>query len=93
MNLEEKTITSETVYKGRIITLKKDTALLPDGNSADREFIEHPGGVCVAAITENNEILVLELFGLDLDLLTVSVTGVQVLALGEESIFRGLNTL
>ena len=62
MNLEEKTITSETVYKGRIITLKKDTALLPDGNSADREFIEHPGGVCVAAITENNELLMVKQF-------------------------------
>ena len=62
MNLEEKTITSETVYKGRIITLKKDTALLPDGSSAGREFIEHPGGVCVAAITENNEILMVKQF-------------------------------
>ncbi|MBR2043481.1 MAG: NUDIX hydrolase [Clostridia bacterium] len=62
MNLEEKTISSQTVFKGRIITLKKDVALLPDGSEASREFIEHPGGVCVVPLTDKNEVLMVRQF-------------------------------
>ena len=62
MNLEEKQLNAEYIYKGRIINLRKDTALLPNGNEAIREVIEHPGGVCVAALTDNNEILMVRQF-------------------------------
>ena len=57
MNLTEKTLTSKTIYEGRIINLKVDTALLPNGSEAGREYVTHPGGVCVAALTDKNEIL------------------------------------
>lgn len=56
MNLEEKQLNCSYIYKGRIINLRKDTALLPDGSTAEREVIEHPGGVCVVAINKNKEI-------------------------------------
>ncbi len=62
MNLEEKTLSSQTVFKGRIITVKKDVALLPDGSEAGREYIEHPGGVCVVPLTDKNEILMVKQF-------------------------------
>ncbi len=62
MNLQEKTLKSETVFKGRIITLKTDIALLPDGSQAGREYIEHPGGVCVVPLTDNNEVLMVRQF-------------------------------
>lgn len=62
MNLEEKQISYNYIYKGKIINLRKDTALLPDGNTALREVVEHPGGVCVAAITEKNELLMVRQF-------------------------------
>ena len=57
MNLEEKQLSAEYIYKGRIINLRRDTCELPNGNTALREVIEHPGGVCVAALTDNNEVL------------------------------------
>ena len=57
MNLKEKQLTSNYLFKGRIINLRQDTALLPNGNTATREVIEHPGGVCVAALTDNDELL------------------------------------
>ncbi len=62
MNLYEKTLSSKTVFEGRIITLKNDIVLLPDGNEAGREYIEHPGGVCVVPITDNNEVLMVRQF-------------------------------
>ncbi|MBE6810473.1 MAG: NUDIX hydrolase [Ruminococcaceae bacterium] len=57
MILEEKQLSSNYLFKGRIINLRQDTALLPNGNTATREVIEHPGGVCVAALTDNDELL------------------------------------
>ena len=57
MILEEKQLSSEYKFKGRIINLRQDTALLPNGNTATREVVEHPGGVCVAALTNDDELL------------------------------------
>lgn len=62
MNLEEKQISAEYMYKGKIINLRRDKALLPNGKTATREVIEHPGGVCVAALTDNNEVLFVKQF-------------------------------
>ena len=50
------------MYKGKIINLRRDKALLPNGKTATREVIEHPGGVCVAALTDNNEVLFVKQF-------------------------------
>jgi len=57
MNLEEKTISSKVLYKGSIVTLHIDEAELPNGNTAYREVVNHPGGVTVAALTNKNELL------------------------------------
>lgn len=62
MNLEEKQLKAEYIYKGKIINLRRDEALLPNGNKALREVIEHPGGVCVAALTDNDEVLMVKQF-------------------------------
>lgn len=62
MNLKEKQLESEYLYKGRIINLRRDKAELPNGAVALREVVEHPGGVCVAAITENDEVLLVKQF-------------------------------
>jgi len=57
MNLEEKQIDQKYIYEGRIINLRFDNVLLPNDKTATREVIEHPGGVCVAALTDKNELL------------------------------------
>lgn len=58
----EKTLSSELVYDGKIISLKKDIAELIDGSQKVREVVIHPGGVVVAAFTENNEVLFVKQF-------------------------------
>ncbi len=62
MNLEEKTVEKNTLFEGRIINLRKDTALLPNGATATREVVEHPGGVCVAAVDEKDNVLMVKQF-------------------------------
>ena len=62
MNLTEKQLTKEYIFKGRVISLRRDTALLPNNTTATREVIEHNGGVCVAALTDNDEVLFVRQF-------------------------------
>lgn len=62
MELFEKQLSSEYKYEGKIINLRRDIALLPDGNEAPREVVEHKGGVCVAALTDEDEVLFVRQF-------------------------------
>ena len=60
MHLEEKTVSSESVYKGRIFEVTKDVALLENGKEVLRDVVHHSGGVTVIPLTENNEILMVK---------------------------------
>lgn len=50
MKLEEIKQSSEIIYKGKIITVKKDKVLCPNGNLATREIVNHNRGVGILAI-------------------------------------------
>ena len=58
MDYTEKTVQKNYIYKGKILTLRKDDALLPDGKPCIREIIEHSGGACVLYVEENKVLLV-----------------------------------
>ena len=62
MNLIEKPLEQTYPYRGKIVNLRVDQAELPNGRTATREVIEHPGGVCIAALTERNELLFVRQF-------------------------------
>ena len=62
MNLTEKQLTKKYIFKGKVINLRRDTALLPNNATAIREVVEHNGGVCVAALTKDNEVLFVKQF-------------------------------
>ncbi|MBQ8297643.1 MAG: NUDIX hydrolase [Ruminococcus sp.] len=62
MHLQEKTISSQTVYEGVIFTITQDVAELENGTAARRDVLLHPGGVCVIPITDNNEIFLVNQF-------------------------------
>ncbi len=62
MKLTEKTLDKSYVFNGKIINVRVDDALLPNGKTAKREVVEHNGGVCIAAITDNDEILLVKQF-------------------------------
>ena len=50
MDLTEKTLESREVYRGRILRVREDRVLLPNGQEAQREIVEHPGGVGILAL-------------------------------------------
>ena len=67
MIYEEKTVSSEKVFEGRIIKVKVDRVEMPDGSVATRELVEHPGGVGIVAITDKDEIILVEQYRKPLD--------------------------
>lgn len=60
MDLTEKPISQEYIFKGKIVKLRVDDALLPNGSTAKREVIEHPGGVCIAPLTDEGDLIFVE---------------------------------
>lgn len=50
MSLSEKTVGKRYVYRGKIVSLRCDDAVLPDGRACKREVIEHSGGACVLCV-------------------------------------------
>ncbi len=62
MNLTETPLKQDYRYRGKIVNLRVDEARLPNGATALREVIEHPGGVCIAALTEKDELLFVRQF-------------------------------
>lgn len=73
MHLNEKTVSSKTVYEGVIFTVKTDIAELENGQQAKRDMIVHPGGVCVIPVTDNNEIFMVKQFRYPFKTVTVEV--------------------
>ncbi len=59
MDLTEKRLETELVYRGSFIEVHKDSVRLPDGGVSSREYITHPGAVAVLAMLNNGN-LVLE---------------------------------
>ncbi|KAB2333756.1 NUDIX domain-containing protein [Bacillus mesophilum] len=59
-SLEEKTIKTESIFNGRIISLQVDDVELPNGKQAKRELIKHPGAVAVLAVTDDQKIIMVE---------------------------------
>ena len=45
MDKVEKTIAREQIYKGHVVSLKRDKVLCPNGEESIREIITHRGGV------------------------------------------------
>ena len=58
MDLTEKTLSSREVYQGRILRVREDAVLLPNGDQGTREVVEHPGGVGILALDGDDVLLV-----------------------------------
>lgn len=61
-HLNEQTLDSTVIYDGKIIRVEKDRVLLENGTEAIREVVRHPGGVCVLALTDAEEVLFVKQF-------------------------------
>ena len=62
MDFEEKTLTSEVVYNGKIMTVYRDDVQICTGKKSFREVVRHSGGVVIFALTDENTVLAVKQF-------------------------------
>ncbi|MGC2872754.1 NUDIX domain-containing protein [Ihubacter sp. rT4E-8] len=56
MTFEEKTVSSERIYEGKIINVRRDQVTVENGLSY-REIVEHSGGSVIAALTDDGQMI------------------------------------
>lgn len=54
MDLTEKTLSTQKIYDGKVVNLRKDTVLLPNGATSFREVIHNSGGATIIAEFDGN---------------------------------------
>lgn len=57
---EEKTISTDLLFEGKVISLRVEEVELPDGNRAKRELVNHPGAVAVIPIMDDGKLILVE---------------------------------
>ena len=56
IELKESTVSSEKVYDGTFLDVRKDVVSLPDGKTSTREWINHPGAACIIPIMPDGKL-------------------------------------
>jgi ADP-ribose pyrophosphatase len=62
MEYTEKTLKSDIIFEGRIITVKNDTVELVNGKTSFREVVEHNGGVGIIPVDADGNIYLVRQF-------------------------------
>lgn len=85
-NLVEKKISSEPVFDGVLLHVKKDVVELPNGNKATREWIKHPGAAAIIPLLPDNQIILVRQFRYPVGKVTLEVPAGKLDKLGEDPI-------
>lgn len=56
-HLKETLVKSEDLFRGAFLDLKRDEISLPNGKTAYREYLTHPGAVAIFAVLDDGRIL------------------------------------
>ena len=66
-HLVETMVSSEPVFDGELLHVRRDTVRLPDGSLATREHIVHPGAVLIVPVLPDGRLVVERQFRYPLD--------------------------
>ena len=65
--MREKTLESERVYEGRLVSLRKDRVMLSSGRETTREVVEHGDCVAVVAVDSEDNVVLVRQFRMPVD--------------------------
>jgi ADP-ribose pyrophosphatase len=76
---EEKTLSSRSVFDGRAVKLRVDTVETADGRETTREIVEHIDCVVIAAVDENDNVLLVRQYreAIEKELLEMPAGGID----------------
>lgn len=55
--MQERILSTEQIYKGKVVGLRVDRVERPDGEETTRDVVEHGGAVAIVAIDADNNVL------------------------------------
>lgn len=61
-HLVERRVGGKTLLSGGFLDVRRDDVLLPDGTTATREYIRHPGAVAVVPLLDDGRVVVVRQF-------------------------------
>jgi ADP-ribose pyrophosphatase len=82
-HLREDLISSEDIYGGIFLKMKRDKVSLPDGEEAIREYLTHPGAVAILAILDDGRVLLERQFRYPVDKACIEIPAGK-LEIGED---------
>lgn len=85
-NLVEKKISSENVFDGVLLHVKRDEIELPNGHKTVREWIKHPGASAVIPLLPDNEIILVRQFRYPIGKVTLEIPAGKLDVVGEDPI-------
>ena len=56
-DLIEKRIAGESVFDGKLLHVRRDTVLLPNGHETIREWVKHPGASAVLPVLDDGSVI------------------------------------
>ena len=83
-DLIEEKISSEDVFDGNLLHVKKDTVRLPNGNIAYREWIKHPGASAVVPVTPEGRLIFVRQYRYPIQQVTLEIPAGKLDAEGED---------
>ena len=83
-DLIEEKVSSEDVFDGNLLHVKKDTVRLPNGNIAYREWIKHPGASAVVPVTPEGRLIFVRQYRYPIQQVTLEIPAGKLDAEGED---------
>ena len=83
-NLIEKKISSEDIFDGVLLHVKRDMVELPNGHKSTREWIKHPGASAVVPILPNGNIILVKQFRYPVNKVTIEIPAGKLDSEGED---------
>ena len=87
---EERTLSSQTIFEGRILKLRVDTVRTVDGRQSTREVVEHANCIAVIAVDADDNVLLVKQFrqALEQELLEIPAGGIDAGEGAEAAVMR-----
>ena len=58
--LKETQLSTEQIYKGSLLDVRRDEVSLPNGKTSAREWIKHPGAACIIPVLPDSKIALIK---------------------------------
>lgn len=83
-DLIEKKISGESVFDGRLLHVRRDTVLLPNGNQTTREWVKHPGASAVLPVLEDGSVVLVRQYRYPVGRVTLEIPAGKLDVPGED---------